>query len=367
LTFRRSLHDFSLRRLSWVKVTLVCARNHAHIDKAAGAGLNPMSRPSSDPRFHRPGVRNAGGLLLVLVLLLDACVLGARERNEALASPQAPVVHPVTFFVHRSAEADTLMDIARRYDLGFVELRAANPGIDPWQAGEGRAIVLPKLHLEPPLGNGAAARQGIVVNLAEMRLYLFRGVGAPVTSFPIGIGRDGWETPVGVTKIVRKRKDPVWVPPASIRARDPRLPAQVPPGPNNPLGAFALNLAWPSYVIHGTNKPDGVGRRVSHGCLRLYPEDIERLFELVEVGTPVTVIDQPVKVGWIGGALYLELHPNQQQALEIELTGSFTPEPLPDLRRTIESFTERADVVVDWSLVVAAARERRGIATRISR
>lgn len=259
------------------------------------------------------------------------------------------------------------MDIARRYDFGFVELRAANPGIDPWRAGEGREIVLPTLHLEPPVGADAGARRGIVVNLAEMRLYLFRGPGVPAISFPIGIGREGWETPTGTTTIVQKRRNPTWVPPASIRARDPRLPAQVPPGPNNPLGAFALNLGWPSYVIHGTNKPDGVGRRVSHGCLRLYPEDIERLFDLVEVGTPVSIIDQPVKLAWLGDALYLEVHPSQTQAVQVELTGSFLPEPLPDLLASVERARGGRIADIDWPLVAKAAQERRGVAVRISR
>ena len=326
-----------------------------------------MEVPHLHRQCRRPAARSGAGLVLFLALLLNAGAGDAREDQENAG--RAPVVKSPaeTFVIHKSVGPDTLMDIARRYDFGFVELRAANSGIDPWRAGEGREIVLPTLHLEPPLGDGAAVRRGIVVNLAEMRLYLFRGAGVPAMSFPIGIGREGWETPTGTTKIVRKRRDPVWVPPASIRARNPHLPAQVPPGPNNPLGAYALNLDWPSYVIHGTNKPDGVGRRVSHGCLRLYPEDIERLFNLVEVGTPVTVVDQPVKLAWLDDALYLEVHPSQAQAVQIELAGDFSPEPLPDLVGTIELFAAGRGAEIDWPLVAKTAQERRGVAVRISR
>jgi L,D-transpeptidase ErfK/SrfK len=345
---------------------LVCRKTYANMGEH-NSRIDAMTVPRLCRQRHSPAVRGGAGVLLAVALLFDACASGAEEHREPLAGRPVSLLHPPTYAIHRSAGPNTLMDIARRLDLGFVELRAANPGVDPWRAGEGRAIVVPMLHLVPAPGDGAAAGQGIVVNLAEMRLYLFQGVGAPVTSFPIGIGRGGWETPTGVTTIVRKRKDPTWVPPASIRAGNPRLPARVPPGPNNPLGAFAMNLGWPSYVIHGTNKPDGVGRRVSHGCLRLYPEDIERLFSLVEVGTAVTVVDQPVKLGWIKGALYLEVHPNQQQAAQLQLTGSFDPEPLPDLGSRIQSFAAGTDVEIDWPLVEQTARERRGLATRISR
>ncbi|NIA71446.1 L,D-transpeptidase family protein [Pelagibius litoralis] len=269
---------------------------------------------------------------------------------------------PASFITHRVSDAETLMDVARQYDLGFVELRAANPAVDPWLPGEGRQVVLPSLHLEP-----AAERNGIVVNLADQRLYFFAGSRASAVSFPIGTGRAGCETPTGTTHIVSKRRNPTWVPPASIRAARPELPAAIPPGPNNPLGAYALNLGWENYVIHGTNRPEGIGRRVSHGCLRLYPEDIERLFDLVAVGNRVAVLDQPVKLGWIGRQLYLEVHPSQRQADEIERSGRFSPEPLPYLRGMIESYPGADNVNVDWSLVDRVAQERLGLAVRISR
>ena len=153
----------------------------------------------------------------------------------------------------------------------------------------------------------------------------------------------------------------------AIRAENPDLPLSVPPGPDNPLGAFALSLAWPSYVIHGTNKPDGVGRRVSHGCIRLYPESIETLYPMVPVGTLVTTVDQPVKVGMAGGALYLEVHPSQGEIDEVEASGAVeSPAPLG-----VETYVRaKAGAMldqVDWALVERTARERRGLPVRIAR
>lgn len=296
------------------------------------------------PRFAR--------ILVILIPLVGMLLLpSARAGTE-----------PASFTVHRVSGAETLMDIARRCGLGFVEIRAANPGVDPWLPGEARAVILPSLHLEP-----AADSDGIVVNLADQRLYFFAGQGLPPVSFPLGIGRAGCATPTGKTYIASKRRNPTWVPPASIRAARPDLPAAIAPGPNNPLGAFALNLGWENYVIHGTNRPEGIGRRVSHGCLRLYPEDIERLFALVSVGTKVAIVDQPVKLGWVGGQLYLEVHPSQSQADEIERSGRFSPEPLGYLRGMIENYPGAGDLEISWPLVQQTAQQRQGLAVRISR
>lgn len=255
---------------------------------------------------------------------------------------------------------DTLLQIARRHGLGFVELMAANPGVDPWLPGEGTLLVLPKAHVLPD-----APRRGIVINLADQRLYYF----APkaVVSYPVGTGRAGCETPLGETHVAGKRAAPSWTPPETIRAERPELPAVVPPGPDNPLGTFALDLGWPEYVIHGTNKPLGIGRRVSHGCIRLYPEDIERLFKAVPIGTPVTIVDQPLKLGWFADELYLEAHPTQAQADEIESTGRFTFEPVPDLDFLVLSAARGAARRIDWTAVYTAARERRGVPARITR
>jgi L,D-transpeptidase ErfK/SrfK len=261
---------------------------------------------------------------------------------------------------HVVGHGETLLEVARRYDLGFVELRAANPGIDPWIPPEGLGLTLPTAHLLP-----AAARRGIVINLAEQRLYHFPSPGRVVTH-PLGIGSYGWESPLGETRVVRKRENPVWIPPASIRAARPELPAAIPPGPANPLGRYALDLGWAGYVIHGTNRPHGVGRRVSAGCFRLYPEDIESLFRGVALGTPVTVIDQAVKIGRSGGDLYLEVHPTQAQADEIEAHGRFTPEPVAGLRRGILEAAGADAPRLDWALIGRVARERRGLPVRVA-
>jgi L,D-transpeptidase ErfK/SrfK len=214
--------------------------------------------------------------------------------------------------VIRARYEDTFVDIARAYDLGFDELVDANPGVDPWLPGAGTLVVLPTRFILPD-----APRDGIVLNIGTKRIFFYPKVAAGespvVITHPVGIGRDGWATPIGTTTVVAKVKDPVWTVPPSIRkehadAGDP-LPAQVKAGPDNPLGAFALRLGFPSYLIHGTNKPSGIGMRVSHGCVQLFPEDIESLFSEVAVGTPVRIVNQPRLVGWQAGNLYLEVHP----------------------------------------------------------
>jgi L,D-transpeptidase ErfK/SrfK len=250
----------------------------------------------------------------------------------------------------------TLLDVARREALGYVELRAANPDVDPWLPGEGTRVVLPTAFVLP-----ASARRGIVINLPEQRLYYFRGAPDKVITYPIGIPADAALIPIGSTAVIGKRPDPTWFPPQSLKSQNPDLPAFVPPGPDNPLGAFAISLAWPSFVIHGTNKPDGIGRRVSHGCIRMYPENIEALYKMVRAGTPVTVTDQPVKVGWSDGALYLEVHPTQAGTDEIELNGRVANPVSLDADGLIRTVAGERVGEVDWMLVRKVVRERRGI------
>ena len=206
---------------------------------------------------------------------------------------------------------DTLPDIARRFDVGYEEMVTANPGVDPWLPGVGREVVVPTQFILP-----TAPHEGVVVNVAEMRIYYYpphkKDEPQIVYTHPIGIGRVGWKTPEGTTKIVSRKKDPVWVVPKSVRdehAEDgEKLPAQVPAGPDNPLGQYMFRLGWPSYLIHGTNKPYGVGMRSSHGCMRLYPEDIAVFFDLIPIGTKVTVVNQPYLFGWRDGVLYLQAY-----------------------------------------------------------
>ncbi|MDX1499226.1 MAG: L,D-transpeptidase family protein [Woeseiaceae bacterium] len=227
-----------------------------------------------------------------------------------LATPEQSVVGTPQIVMTR--EEDTLADIARAYGLGYDELLQANPDVDPWLPGADTPVLLPTQFVIP-----AVPREGIVLNIASKRLFYFPPVpeGQPqvVKTYPIGIGRVGWETPLGATTVVAKATDPTWYVPASIRQEhaelgDP-LPAVVPPGPDNPLGSHVLQLEMPGYLIHGTNQPYGVGMRVSHGCVRLYPENIELLYELVEIGEPVRIINEPYLLGRLDGEIYFEGHP----------------------------------------------------------
>ncbi|MBS0375594.1 MAG: L,D-transpeptidase family protein [Proteobacteria bacterium] len=206
---------------------------------------------------------------------------------------------------------DTLPDIARRFNVGYEEIVRANPGVDPWLPGAGRDVIVPTRFVLPD-----APHEGVVINVAAMRLYYYpphaKGEPQTVITHPIGIGKVGWQTPEGATKVVARVKDPVWVPPVSVRKEHLEngdvLPPKVPAGPDNPLGAYMFRLGWPSYLIHGTNKPYGVGMRSSHGCVRLYPEDIAILYETVPIGTPVRVVNQPYLLGWSGDTLYVQAY-----------------------------------------------------------
>jgi L,D-transpeptidase ErfK/SrfK len=201
-------------------------------------------------------------------------------------------------------EEDTLLDIAREFGLGYNHLVAANPGVDPWIPARGSIVRLP-LALVLPRERLA---QGIVVNLAEMQLYYFFSDGGHdyFITAPTGIGREGYLTELGTYSVKSKTANPTWVVPESIRQEDPSLPASVPPGPDNPLGDYAFRLSHRAYAIHGTNKPWGIGRRVSHGCIRLYPEDVGALYPMVPVGAKVKVIYEPVKYGWGDGRFWVQ-------------------------------------------------------------
>jgi len=228
--------------------------------------------------------------------------------------------------VYSRAE-DTLLDIARQFDLGYRDITDANPDVDAWLPGENTPVVLPTRFILPD-----AAKQGIVINIAEMRLYYYPKVAdgetQQVISHPIGIGREGWATPLGKARITQKVKDPSWTPPESIRKEHAEkgdiLPRVVPAGPDNPLGAYAMRLSMPGYLLHGTNKPYGVGLRVSHGCIRLFPEDIEHLFNITPSNTPVEIVYQPHKAGMRNGQLYLEAH-RQQKDIDQREGNNMTP------------------------------------------
>jgi len=210
-------------------------------------------------------------------------------------------------------EKDTLLDIARRFDLGQNEILLANPQVDRWLPGKGAQVNIPNKRLLPD-----GPRAGLTLNLPEYRLYYFhpnpdQSEPTKVSTYPISIGRQDWETPLGITKIIEKKENPTWTPPESIKKEHAEkgeiLPDVVPAGVDNPLGLFALRLGIPGYLIHSTNKPYGVGMRVSHGCIRMYPEDIEQLFPQIPLGAPVQIVNQPLKVGWMDNTLYIEIYP----------------------------------------------------------
>lgn len=262
--------------------------------------------------------------------------------------------------IYETRTEDTLPDIARWFDLGYVEIRTANPDIDPWLPGAGKWLTLPTQHLVP-----FGIRRGIVINLPELRLYYFLS-DRQILTFPLGIGKEGYETPLGTTRIVRKHMHPTWIPTASEHAETPGLPAQVPSGPDNPMGELALYLGWPGYAIHGTNKPYSIGRRDSHGCIRLYPQDVDALYRVAPVGTPVTVVNQPVKAGWSEGELYIEVHPYVDDADGIETHGKPATPLTVDVDDIVTTAAGDAAERIDWDLVERAKRERTGMPVRIT-
>jgi L,D-transpeptidase ErfK/SrfK len=331
-----------------------------------------------------------GRIALALVLSLSAagCALFKPEPPPPPPPPPAPPPAPelpkptathrfeltpeggdIVGYVQKTAvgKDDTLPDIARRFDVGYEELLLANPGVDPWLPGVGREVVLPTQFVLP-----AAPHEGVVVNVAAMRIFYYpphkKGEPQIVYTHPIGIGRVGWKTPEGTTKIVAREKDPVWVVPASVRKEHAEdgdmLPAVVPAGPENPLGQYAFRLSWPSYLIHGTNKPYGVGMRSSHGCMRLYPEDIAVFFDLIPIGTKVTVVNQPYLFGWRDGTLYLQAYAvmeddsrdwnKNRKRLLANLMN-------PKQRAKIGDRIEGADKDIDWQRVGDLAHAARAI------
>ncbi len=257
-------------------------------------------------------------------------------------------------------EQDTLLDVARDNDVGYVEMRAANRGIDPWLPGAGKVLTLPTQHVLPQ-----APRRGIVINLPELRLYYYPAKGEP-RSFPIGIGGEGKETPVGRTYVADKRIHPVWIPTKSEHDEDPELPTSVGPGPDNPMGEYALYLGWKGYAIHGTNKPYSIGRRDSHGCISLYPEDIARLFREVARRTPVTVVDQPAKAGWSAGELYLEVHGTQADVDALEAEGTPRSTEAMDADDLVAKAAGLDVARLDWYGIHLAEMRRDGIPVQVT-
>ena len=269
-----------------------------------------------------------------------------------------------TAFLHEIGEEDTLMDIARYYEMGYVEMKSANPGVDSWTPERGKKILIPQRNLLP-----RAEHKGLIVNLGEMRLYYFKDDGSVVT-YPIGIGREGLQTPLGKTTIIKKLKRPSWYPTERMRKEKPGLPKRVRTGPANPLGDRALYLGWPTFLIHGTNKPWGIGRRVSSGCIRMYPENIRSLFSAVPVETKVSVVDQPIKLAWLEDGFYIEAHPSRAQSDNIEMNGEISDALLDkeipdDLKAFIEKAAGNKKDALDWKAIAEVIKERRGYPIKI--
>jgi L,D-transpeptidase ErfK/SrfK len=266
-----------------------------------------------------------------------------------------------------ASKEDTLPDIARRFDLGYEEIVRANPGVDPWLPGEGRQIVLPTRFILPN-----APREGIVINIPAMRLYYFpahkKDEPAEVFTYPIGIGRVGWQTPEGATKIVKRTLDPVWTVPASIRKEhaemDDELPPVVGPGPDNPLGRHSFTLQWQGYLVHGTNKPYGVGMRSSHGCIRLYPEDIEQLFDTVPMGTKLRVVNQPVLFGRAGEDVLVQPYGALEDD-ERDWSGSARKLMEKSMPEATRKMIKEDKLVIDWERVHALLEAPRGVPVSI--
>lgn len=293
-------------------------------------------------------------LLKVLAGLL-CCVSQSSEALTFALPANGDLIGEIQMTTVRRGES--LAEIGRRYDVGVYEMIEANPTVDPWVPAGGTVVVIPTQFILP-----SGPRSGIVLNLAEMRLYYYDPVKPIVTTYPIGIGKKGWSTPLATTTITHKKKDPTWVPPASIREehrlKGDILPAVVPGGPGNPMGRFALYLALGEYRIHGTHKPGGIGVRGSHGCVRLYPEDIEALYYTVPVGTVVRIIHEPYKIGWHKNRLYIESH---QPLTEGRYAGS---DSIESLKRAIQKAIT-GTYTVNWTSAQMAAKAQKGYPMRI--
>jgi L,D-transpeptidase ErfK/SrfK len=292
------------------------------------------------------------------VLFLTTTSLTALAQTYALPA-QGDVVGRVQTAVVKTGE--TLPQVARNFDMGYTELTEANPSVDPDKLVPGTVLVIPSQYILPN-----TPREGLVVNLAEMRLFYYPKGGREVVTYPMGIGREGENTVIGVFKVIQHIPNPPWYAPESIRqsraAQGVFIPKVTPPGPDNPLGKFAMRLSKPTYLIHGTNDPlGGIGRRSSSGCMRLYPEDIESLFKMVANGTNVYIINEPYKVGWNQNELYLESH------IALQAEDDQALDDKAQIRNLVQLAVKDKDVQVDWKKALDISQEVQGIPQAIGR
>jgi L,D-transpeptidase ErfK/SrfK len=298
--------------------------------------------------------------VLPSLLLTILCPAAAHAAGEVWPLPPdgESVIGRIEYAIAR--HEDTLLDIGRRYSVGYEEMVAANPGVNAWVPGEGTRVLVPTRFVLPD-----TPREGLVVNLPEHRIYYYprprAGEPAEVVTYAISVGKMDWKTPLGLTRVVDKKVRPVWYPPESVRneheAEGRPLPKIVPAGPDNPLGEYAMRLGIPggAYLIHGTNRPAGVGMQVTHGCIRMYPEDIEELFPKVAVNTPVRIVHQPYKMGWLADTLYLEIHtPLDGKPADLGAT-------LTNITRLLVAATQDRIAPIDWAGAERAVEAATGI------
>lgn len=312
-------------------------------------------------------------LLLTSAALLSGCQTLFPTQQTAVSMPLPAETHTVaqhefplsakqdmvgTLATVETHEGDALSDIARHYGLGYTDISIANPNIAPWTPKPGSQILLPLQFILPE-----APRKGIVLNLATMRLFYYPKKQASVYTYPVSIGREGWGTPMGLTRIAIKTANPEWHVPDSIYREHAQkgdiLPRVVRSGPNNPLGYYAMRLALPRYLIHGTNKPYGIGMQVSHGCIQMYPEDIEVLFNDVSVGTQVHIVHQPYLAAWHDNMLYIEAHDPVAQS------GGNKNGKQKEFLRQLKKMAKSQSAKVDWDKVKQALKHADGIPTPI--
>jgi L,D-transpeptidase ErfK/SrfK len=295
--------------------------------------------------------------IFLLVALIPYIVYAA-----SMTAPQKIVGSLDTY---RIQSDETLYDVARSFEVGIDELMYANLITDPWFPGAGTELIIPSMHILP-----SKPHKGIIIDKTALRLYYFPGDTANIISFPVALGKPGYETPIGTTKIIDKKANPFWKPSPRVRIEYPDLdlPAIVPPGPGNPLGEYAIYLGWDLIVIHGTNDPWTVGSHVSRGCVRMYPEHIKILFGEVNKGTEVRVVDEPVRIGWLNNRLYLAVYPTRVQKDRIDLRkNAGFPEDVEAIKRNLANIAESYRVDLDWNKVNTALQEYRGIPVRISK
>lgn len=290
--------------------------------------------------------------LRILFFGLATIFLLLSNNNQSLADIKDNIIGTPTSS-YKINKGDSLYKIARENNLSIAEIIKANPQINnPNLIHYNQKVTLPSWFIIPNY-----ERRGIIINLAEPRLYYFKTDPSEIITFPIAIGKEGFETPLGKAYIANKRENPTWIPTPRLREENPELPEIVEPGPDNPLGNYALDLSWPTFLIHGTNAPMSIGNPESHGCIRLYPEDIKSLFAMVETYTPVRIVNQPIKIGKFEDKIYIETDLNEKELTEINKS---------EVYQLICRYINKCENRVNWEIVWQAIEENKSIPVDIT-